>query len=120
MPTPLEMYDALREATKGLPSGETFNLDFFDGLKLGKLTVDDFISRGLDEEVAERIIRDFRQRGSLEELGKALKIRLEIGRAPSLISNGSPQAETHWEDDQTLEEVFEELDRIRHPERYPV
>jgi hypothetical protein len=53
-------------------------------------------------------------------LGKALKVPLEIGRAPSLISEkGSPPTDSHWEDDQTMEEVFEELDRIRHPERYP-
>src|SRR4051794_39767304 len=48
MPTPLEMFDALREATKGRPAGETFKINLFDGLSLGKLTAEDLASRGID------------------------------------------------------------------------
>jgi hypothetical protein len=121
MPTPLEMFDALREATKGLPPGETFRIHLFDGLKLGKLTVEDLVSRGLGVEVAEAIIGDFRQ-GSLKELGNAVGVDLDIDRVPDLIGeDGVRQGPgiVEDEDGQTLEEIFEELDRIRHPERYP-
>ena len=120
VPTPLEMFDALREATKGLPPGDDVQDQLVRRIAAGKLTAADLVSRGFNVAIAEKIISDFRQ-GSIKELGNAVGVDLDVDRAPDLIRREGWGAEVDdlVDDGQTLEEVFEELDRMRHPERYP-
>ena len=121
MATGLEMYDALKAATRDLPDGGSFVINPNDALDLRKLTSGDLVSRGFDDEIAEAVSRDLLE-GHLNTLGRALGIHhLEVRkRVPNLIPGEGLKraAEALKDDPQTLEEMLAELDRIRHPERY--
>src|SRR4051794_7147915 len=120
MATGLEMYDALKAATRGLPYDCTFVINPNDALDLRKLTVGDLMARGFDGEKAQVVSRDLLD-GNFETFGQALGIQLEVKkRVLNLIPGESLRraAEILKDDPQTLEEMLEEMDRIRHPERY--
>lgn len=120
MATGPEMFDALKRRTAALSIGSRFQVNGFDANDLMKLSDDDLVERGFDRAVAERVDCDL-LKGSLAELGKAIGIDLSIGRqAPNLIpGEGLKRAGGYLADDpQTLESLFEQLDRIRHPERH--
>jgi hypothetical protein len=120
MATGLELYDALKAATRALPRDGTFLINPNDALDLRKLTVGDLVSRGVDGEIAEAVSRDLLD-GNVETFGRALGVHLEVKkRVPNLIPGEGLKraAEIMKDDPQTLEEMLEEMDRIRHPERY--
>lgn len=86
MATGLQMFDALRQATKGLPLGSRFGINTFDAQDLMTLTECDLRGRGFDDCVAEHIGRDLAQ-GHLTELGRGIGIDLALDRrADNLIS----------------------------------
>lgn len=120
MATGPDMFEALNRKTADLPAGSRFVINDFDAKDLMKLTADDLLARGLEPDVTERVGSDLLQ-GSVAELGKAIGIELSIGqRAPNLIpGEGLKRAYGYLANDpQSLESLFEQLDRIRHPERY--
>jgi hypothetical protein len=121
MATGLEMFDALKRRIAALSIGSRFQVNGFDAKDLMKLTENDLMDRGFDRAIAERVDHDL-LKGSLAELGKAIGIDLSIDRqAPNLIpGEGLKRAGGYLANDpQTLESLFEQLDRIRHPERHP-
>ncbi|HVC97585.1 MAG TPA: hypothetical protein VND64_28140 [Pirellulales bacterium] len=121
MATGLEMFDALRQATSTLPSGGQFHVNRFDADDLRKLSVPEFISMGWDSSTAELVVRDLAN-GKLGELGTALGVRLCITTEVKNLIPGEGfrrMARVPIDDGQTDDEMFEEVDRIRHPERYP-
>ncbi|HQU41849.1 MAG TPA: hypothetical protein PK867_03515 [Pirellulales bacterium] len=116
--TGLEMYDALKNSL----AERTVPINQFDAEDLMKLTADDLRARGIDSGTAERVARDLAA-GSLAELGNAISAKLTIEqKQPNLIPlEGIRRSAGALADEEgTLEEMFEELDRIRHPERYAV
>jgi hypothetical protein len=119
MATGLEMYDALVQAIAARNNGR-IAVNEFDAEDLAKLTRDELVSRGVDTAQANRIVSDLGT-GNLRELGKAVGVDLSVEeRQPNLIPGEGIRrsAGALADDDQTMEEMFEELDRIRHPERY--
>lgn len=120
MATGLEMYDALVRAAATRPNGE-MTVNGFDAEDLGKLTADELRSRGVDAITANRIVNEL-GKGNLRELGQAVGVELSIDeRQPNLIPGEGIRrsAGAFADDEQTFDEMLEELDRIRHPERYP-
>jgi hypothetical protein len=116
----LEMLDALKRATADLPMGSRFEINAFDAKDLMKLTEHDLRTRGFDPIVAERVDRDLSS-GNLAELGKAIGIDISVDRAAGNLIPGEGLRRSRGilaSDVQPLETLFEELDRIRHPERY--
>lgn len=121
MATGLEMFDALKRRAAALPAGSRFAVNTFDAKDLMKLTQDDLQSRSFDSGVAERVDRDL-QRGSLTQLGKAMGVELVIDRKAENLIPGEGLRRSRGilaNDAQPLERLFEQLDRIRHPDRYP-
>jgi hypothetical protein len=120
MATGLELYDALKSATKELKQGERYSINLCDSLDLRKLTEPDLLSRGFSPEVAHEACVALR-RGDVENLGRAMGLKLHVERkAPNLIPGESLRrmGEIMKDDVRPLEEDFAELDRIRHPERF--
>jgi hypothetical protein len=121
MATGLEMFNALRQATAGLRAGAQFNLNRFDADDLKQLSVSELVSIGWDSPKAELVVRDLAN-GKLVELGTALGVRLCITTEVKNLIPGEGfrrMARVPIDDGQTVDELFEEVDRIRHPERYP-
>jgi hypothetical protein len=121
MATGLEMFNALRQATAGLPAGAQFNLNRFDADDLRQLSVSELVSIGWDSPKAELVVRDLTN-GKVVELGSALGVRLCITTEVKNLIPGEGfrrMARVPIDDGQTVDELFEEVDRIRHPERYP-
>lgn len=119
MATGLEMYDALVRAVAIRHNG-AMAINEFDAEDLTKLTADDLRLRGIDPAAANCIASDL-VKGSLKELGQAVGVELVVGeRQPNLIPGEGIRrsAGSLADEDQSMEEMFEELDRIRHPERY--
>lgn len=119
MATGLEMYDALVRKIAVRGNG-IIVLNEFDAEDLAKLTTDDLRSRGVDSVRAERIASEL-TRSNLGELADVVGARLTINeREPNLISGEGIRrsAGSLADEEQTMEEMFEELNRIRHPERY--
>jgi hypothetical protein len=119
MATGLEMYDALVRAIAARGNG-AIAVNEFDAEDLSKLTADDLRLRGVDAARAERIASEL-ARGNLWELGNAVGAHLTIEQhKPNLIPGEGIRrsAGSLADEEQTMEETFEELDRIRHPERY--
>ncbi|HET6880358.1 MAG TPA: hypothetical protein VFI31_09395 [Pirellulales bacterium] len=119
MATGLEMYDALVKVVAARHNG-ALAVNEFDAEDLTKLTADDLRSRGVDAKQADCIVAEL-GRGSLRELGKSVGVEITIeDRQPNLIPGEGIRrsAGSLADDEQTMEEMFEELDRIRHPERY--
>ncbi|HEX5445772.1 MAG TPA: hypothetical protein VFW87_18240 [Pirellulales bacterium] len=76
--------------------------------------------RGIDTARAECVASEL-AKGSLRELGSVVGAHLAIEQTePNLISGEGIRrsAGSLADEEQTMEEMFEELDRIRHPERY--
>lgn len=122
MATGLEVFDALRKATKLLPAGSCFSISLFDSYDLCKLSSSDLTSRGFDESTAEEVRSDLLN-GRLDKLGRSLGLCLEVDRTCSKCSLVPQQriretAGALADEDETLEETLKELDHIRHPERY--
>lgn len=85
-----------------------------------KLTDDDLKTRGFDAILAERIDRDLMS-GRLTDLGKAISLELSVDRRAGNLIPGEGLRRSRGalaNDAQPLESLFEQLDRIRHPERY--
>lgn len=119
MATGLEMYDALVRATAARGNG-TLAVNEFDAEDLTKLTAADLCLRGVDAPRAERVVSDLAQ-GNLRELGSAVGVHLTINEnEPNLIPGEGIRrsAGSLADEEQTMEEMLEELGRIRHPERY--
>lgn len=119
MATGLEMYDALLRAVAARGNG-TIAVNEFDAEDLSKLTAADLRLRGINAARAERAASEL-ARGNLSELGSAMGVDLTIERhEPNLIPGEGIRrsAGSLADEEQTMEEMFEELDRIRHPERY--
>ena len=120
MATGLEMFDALKRATADIPIGGRFDVNSFDAKDLMKLTDDDLKALGFDAILAERIDRDLIC-GRLTELGKAIGLDLSVDRRAGNLIPGEGLRRSRGalaNDAQPLESLFEQLDRIRHPERY--
>ncbi len=85
MATGIEMYDALRKATRTLPKGSEFTVNIVESYDLGKLKPSDLISRGYSERIANEVssalfIRDY------GPLGSRMGLRLAISNdAPPLL-----------------------------------
>jgi hypothetical protein len=121
MATGLEMYDALVRAIAARVNG-TQAVNEFDAEDLTRLTAADLRLRGIDAARAERVASEL-ARGNLRELENVVGARLTIERnKPNLIPGEGIRrsAGSLADEEQTLEDMFEELDRIRHPERYAV
>lgn len=119
MATGLEMYDALVRVIGARGNG-TLAVNEFDAEDLSKLTAADLRLRGIEAAQAERVASEL-ARGNLGELGNAVGARLEIERhEPNLIPGEGIRrsAGSLADEEQTMGEMFEELDRIRHPERH--
>lgn len=119
MATGLEMYDALVRAIAARGNG-AIAVNEFDAEDLAKVTAPDLRSRGVDAARAERIVGEL-VKGNLRELGNVVGANLTIERyEPSLIPGEGIRrsAGSLADDEQTMDEMFEELDRIRLPERY--
>lgn len=116
MATGLEMFAALKRATGDLPQGSILYMNQFDKLDLCKLTEDDLLSVGFDEEIACRAGRDLSQQ-SLEELSNAMGIRLVVKEdiLDLIAGEGIKRATAILRNDpQTLEEMLQEMAEIRH------
>lgn len=121
MASGLEMFQALRARTKDLSTGSTFLVNIFDKLDLCKLTPEDLRSVGFSQSVAEQVSANLMNQ-SLDALGNALGLKLVVDKnALNLIpAEGMKRAaETLRDDPQSLEEMLQEVGRMRHPERYP-
>lgn len=121
MASGLEMFDALKRGLSSLPLNGHFHVNGFDAKDLMKLAKNDLVLRGFDPDVAERVNRDL-LKGSLAELGRAIGTELSVDRqAPNLIPGEGLKRSGGYlaNDPQPLESLFEQLDRIRHPERHP-
>ena len=119
MATGLEMYDALVRAIAARGNG-AIAVNEFDAEDLGKLSAADLRARGVQADRAQRVARALAL-GNLGELGDVVGAQLEIERhEPNLIPGEGIRrsAGSLADEEQTMEEMFEELDRIRHPERY--
>jgi hypothetical protein len=119
MATGLEMLDALKSATRDLPAHSEFAVNPFDKLDLCKLTVADLLQRGFDTAIAERVVEDL-NRQSVAALGTHLGLELKVDKkAPNLIpGEGLKRTAGALKDDpETLEEMLDFLDRLRHPTR---
>ena len=119
MATGLEMYDALVRAITARGNG-TVAINEFDAEDLTKLTAADLHLRGIDAARAEHIASELAN-GNLSELENVVRARLTIEQhEPNLIPGEGIRrsAGSLADEEQTMEEMFEELDRIRHPERY--
>lgn len=119
MATGLEMYDALVRAIAAR-GNRALAVNQFDAEDLTKLTADDLRLRGIDTARAERVACEL-AKGSLRELGGMVGAHLAIEQTePNLISGEGIRrsAGSLADEEQTMEEMFEELDRIRHPEKY--
>jgi len=120
MADPLILFDALREAAKSADARSAIRLSRWDSVDLQKLTAKNLVCRKYDVEIAARVSTDLAS-GSLMELGKLLGVELRtdpdaISLVPAIRlqeTAGSLAGE-----EETLEEMFQQLDRIRHPERY--
>jgi hypothetical protein len=75
MPTGLEIYDALRNATRSLPAGSEFTLNAVEAYDLRKLRPSDLTSRGYDERIAEEVSSALSS-GDYGPLGKSMGLRL--------------------------------------------
>lgn len=120
MATGLEMFDALKRAMANQSVGSRFEVNTFDAKDLMKLTECDLVARGFDPAVAMQVERDLLS-GSLSELGKSLGLELSVSRQVDNLIPGEGLRRARGvlaNDAQPLESLFEELDRIRHPERY--
>lgn len=120
MATGLEMFDALKRATAGLPIGSRYEINTFDAKDLMKLTEDDLRTLGFDAIVAARVDRDLLG-GNLTEFGKAIGLELAVNRQAGNLIPGEGLRRSRGvlaDDTQPLDSLFKELDRIRHPERY--
>lgn len=120
MATGLEMFDALKRATADIPIGGRFDVNSFDAKDLMKLTDDDLRTRGFDSILAQQIDRDLMS-GRLTELGNAMGLELSIDRREGNLLPGEGLRRSRGtlaNDPQPLESLFEQLDRIRHPERH--
>ena len=120
MAASLEMFDALRRETRGLTLGSAFRINHLDKLDLSKLRTSDLVSRGFSEAAAERVSGDLLS-GGLQELGKAIGLVIEVDRTALNLIPGEGirrAAEYLREDPETLEEMLQQMDQIRHPERY--
>ncbi len=121
MATGLEMFDALRQATSRLAARAEFKINDFDTEDLMRLSAADLARRGFDPSIAERVARDLAG-GRLDELSAALNVPLRVDHDVKNLIPGEGLRRTAGvlaNDGQTMEEMLEELDRIRHPERYP-
>jgi len=121
MATGLEMFDALRHVTDGLPTGAEFKINRFDAEDLRQLSATDLVSAGLDDPAAKRVAQDLAN-GNLGELGAMIGVRLSIAHEVKNLIPGEGfrrMARVPIDDGQTADELFEEVDQIRHPERYP-
>ncbi len=121
MATGLEIFDALKRTTANLPIGNRFEINTFDAKDLMKLSADDLQARGFDAAIAKRVDRDLVS-GSLSELGTAIGIEIALNRQARNLIPGEGLRRSRGvlaNDAQSLESLLEQLDRIRHPERYP-
>lgn len=119
MATGLEMYDALLRAIAARGNG-AIAVNKFDAADLTKLTADELRSRGMDSVRAEHVADELAG-GGLAKLGNVVGVRLTIDAQQANLIPGEGirrSAGSLADDEQTLEEIFEELHRIRHPERY--
>lgn len=119
MATGLEMYDALVRAIAVRGNG-AIAVNEFDAEDLARLTADDLRLRGIDAARAERIASEL-VKGNLRELADVVGARLTVEQhEPNLIPGEGIRrsAGSLADEEQTMEEMFEELDHIRHPERY--
>jgi hypothetical protein len=119
MATGLEMYNALRKAIGARNSNGVLKINRSDKADLCKLSVTDLESLGYDRATAERVGNDL-SNDSLGELGKSLGIKLEVEKYALVLIPGEGlkrAAELLKNDPQTLEEMLEELRRMRNPLR---
>lgn len=113
MATGLEMYDALVRAITARGNG-TIAVNEFDAEDLAKLTAADLRLRGIEAARAERVANELAG-GKLVELGDVVGAHLIIDeRQPNLILGEGIRrsAGSLSDEEQTMEEMFEELDRI--------
>ena len=119
MATGLEMYDALLRAIAVRGNG-TIRVNKFDAEDLSKLSAADLRLRGVDAARAERVVSELAE-GNLAVLGDVVGALVTIEQhEPNLIPGEGIRrsAGSLADEEQTMEEMFEELDRIRHPERH--
>src|SRR5690242_10156131 len=89
MATGLELYDALKSATKELKLGERYSINQCDRLDLMKLNETDLLSRGFSPKVAHEVV-DALLLGDVENLGRAMGLKLHVdAKAPNLIPGES-------------------------------
>jgi len=83
--TGLEMYDALREATREVPAGSEFTVNAVKAYDLCKLKPSDLVSRGYDEKIAEEVSSALLE-GNYDPLAKSMGFRLSVSNdAPRLL-----------------------------------
>ena len=119
MASGIEMYRALKQATAELPDGSEFSINPSDRCDLSTLTQVDLTSLGLNPDIAHAVEQDLLH-GSVNELGKAMGLRLRVVRhARNLIpGEGIRRATELMKDDPaTIEEVLAEVNQLRHPEQ---
>lgn len=119
MATGLEMYDALVRAIAARGNG-AIAVNEYDAEDLTRLTAADLRLRGIDAARAERVAGEL-SKGNLRELGSVVGAYLTIEQhEPNLIPGEGIRrsAGSLADEEQTMEEMFDELDRIRHPERF--
>lgn len=87
MATGLEMYDALKSATATLGLGSEFTINTIESYDLCKLTVDDLMSRGFAEHIAEEVSKALLH-DDFGPFSKSVGLKIEISPdAPLLLSD---------------------------------
>lgn len=119
--TSQEIFAALVEQAKRLPSGGKLVINQFDVLDLCQLTIEDLMAQGYSANAAMDAVVEMQATGKVSELGKPLDVVLIVERNSPYLIPGEGIRRTAGalaDDPQTMDELFEELDEIRHPERY--
>lgn len=75
MATGLDMYDALRNATRKLPAGSKFAVNAVEAYALRKLKPSDLVSRGYEQKTAE-VVSSALLNGDYGPLGKSMGLQL--------------------------------------------